>query len=136
MAFIPNLLKGVGSFAMITGAADVFVGTKMLEGLAGESLPVTTVADAITDSQIRFLGSTWAGFGAMMWWVSNDIPSRRTPLAILLAAFFLGGIGRSLSILLHGHATPFLAGFIGVELLGTPAVWLALRGSVLPTKGH
>lgn len=121
---------------MLTGVADVFVGIKMLENMASESFPATHVIHAITDSQIRFLGSTWAGFGALMWWVSNDVPAQRTPLALLLGAFFLGGIGRSISIFFHGNASPLFISFIGVELFGPPAIWMALKATASPAKGR
>lgn len=136
MAFVPGLLRGAGSFAIATGVADAFIGSRMLEGLAGEPFSITSPVGAVADSQIRFLGSTWAGFGAMLWWVSNDVPARRTPLAILLGAFFLGGIGRSLSILAHGNATPLFISFIGIELIGPPAIWLALGGTGAQIKNQ
>lgn len=136
MAFIPGLLKGFGAFAMLTGTADALIGTKMVEVLAGGEFPIIHAVDAVMDSQIRFLGSTWAGFGAIMWWVSNDMTTRRQPLALLLGTVVLGGIGRSLSMLASGHVTPLFLSFIGVELLVPPAIWVALKGSALPTKSQ
>lgn len=131
MALIPSILKGTGALAILTGVMDALVGTKMLEGVAGQPFPVDRLVDAVADSQIRFLGSTWAGFGAMLWWASNDIHARRMPLSILGGAFVLGGIGRSLSVLVHRKTTPLLTGFIAIEFLGPLGIWLSLRGTDL-----
>lgn len=137
MAILPNILKGAGAFAFVSGLADALFGAYVLPNLAGgEVFVVKSLVDTVADSQIRFLGSAWAGWGAMLWWASNDVNARRTPLAILGGAFFLGGIGRTLSILIHEKPTPIFIFMIVVEFLGPVGVWLALREqSDLSRKG-
>lgn len=134
MSLVPNVLKGAGAFAILTGVMDAFIGTRALEVLAGEEFLADTLVTAVTDSQIRFFGSAWAGYGAMLWWASNDVHARSTPLAILGGAMILGGFGRSLSMLLHRIVSPAFVVFIVVEILGPPGIWLTLRGGKRETS--
>lgn len=124
MSPLSNFLKFGSVFAMITGSADVLIGTRMIEIGTGESFPINTPTAALVDSQIRFLGGMWAAVGAIIWWVSNDIQARRVPLAILGGFMFFAGIGRAISGALHGFSSPLVASFTAVELIGPPAIWL------------
>lgn len=98
------------------------LGSKMLES-AGPA-PVETATQILADSQIRFLGGMWAGWGAMLWWVSNDIKNRRAPLAIFGAFLMIGGLGRTISGIRHGFKPGMLLPFTLIELFVPPVVWL------------
>lgn len=124
MSSLSNFLKFGSVFAMITGGADVLIGTRMIEIGTGESFPINSPTAALIDSQIRFLGGMWAAVGAVVWWISNDIQARSVPLAILGGWVFVGGIGRAISGALHGFSSPIVVSFTAVELVGPPAIWL------------
>lgn len=121
-----TVLKFGSLFAIATGTGDVLFGSKMLEGPTNTPFPVTTASQVFADSQIRFLGAIWAGFGAMLWWVSDDLVERRTPLAILNVVFALGGVGRAISGIKYGFKPAFVLPFTIVELVAPALVWLAL----------
>ena len=117
-------LKVGSAFAIVTGSMDALFGLTMLEGLSGDSLPISSTVSVVADSQFRYLGSMWACYGAMLWWAADDLQARRVPLAILGGAMFFGGIGRAISAASHGFGTRLIGGFTAFELLAPPAIWL------------
>ena len=120
-ALIPRTLKVCSAFAVLTGSLDICLGTAMLGGDAvfAPGSPQT----AIADSQIRFFGSVWAGYGIMLWWTSDDLKSRRTPLALLGGICLLAGIGRLVSGLKVGFGAEWTRIAMWAELLGPPLVY-------------
>ncbi|KAJ9633322.1 uncharacterized protein PV06_00824 [Exophiala oligosperma] len=122
---LSKLLKGFSIFALVVGTGDALGGTSVLEKASGDAFTSTNSSlIALTDSQLRFLGTYWAGYGAMLWWASNDLTTRRVPLAILGATLFASGIGRSISAMIHGFPSGVIIAATGVELLMPPAIWL------------
>ena len=118
-------LRVFAGLAMITGALDIIAGTHLLTN-AGARLPETVAADPVLNSQIKFFGAIWFGYGVMLWWATQDLRQRSAVLHILMAVLFLGGIGRVIAAWRFGLATPLLAAFIAIELLG-PIVVVAWR---------
>lgn len=121
---LSTFLKVSAAIALATGTGDVLLGSRMLEGGAGEPFPINSPVQILADSQIRFLGGMWAGWGAMLWWVSDDIRQRRTPLAILGTVIFLSGMGRVIGGIRHGFKPGLLIPFTLIELVVPPAVYL------------
>jgi len=127
MAALSSFFKVGSAFALITGTSDVLLGVGIVERTTGVSFPVNSAAAVFADSQIRFLGGMWAGWGAMLWWASNDLRTRRVPLAILGTVMVLSGIGRSISGVLHGFGSGLVVGATAVELVVPPAIWILGR---------
>lgn len=119
---LSTLIKLGSALALTTGTADVLLGSKMLEN--GGPFPVETQPQIFADSQIRFLGGMWAGWGATLWWISNDIENRQVPLAIFGAFFVFGGLGRAISGARYGFKPGMLLPFTIIEVVTPPAVWL------------
>lgn len=117
-------LKAGSLFAIGTGMADVFLGSKMVE--THDRFPLTTTSQIFADSQIRYFGAMWACWGAMMWWASNDVLERRTPIDILSAFMVIGGVGRVIGGIRHGFKPDIVLPFTIIELVVPPAVWLML----------
>ncbi len=124
MATLSTFLKVGSAFAMLTGTMDVILGVGMLERGSGVPFPVDSAAAVLADTQLRFLGGIWAGYGMMLWWASSDLQTRRTPLAILGGVMVSGGIGRSISGALHGFGSSLIVAFTAIELVVPPAIWL------------
>jgi hypothetical protein len=101
---------------------DVCLGIDMINSISGP-LPTRSPAVALVDSQIRFLGAMWAGYGMMLWWTSNDLETRRTPLGLLGAIMFLAGLGRLLSGLSHGFSATWVQVATAAELFGPVAMY-------------
>lgn len=115
------VLRFFAVFALLTGGLDVALGTKLLLA-SGADLPAHAAADPLLNSQIRYWGAVWCGFGAVLWWTTGDLLGRVALLQILMATVFLGGIGRLLSAFQFGAGPPMLTVFIAIELLGPPAL--------------
>lgn len=115
---LPNLLKAASIFAMSTGALDIMLGINSIQAFNSQAapLPSTLPIYAVADSQFRYLGSAWAAFGMVLWWVSGDVRARRTPLRLLMAGMAAGGLGRVLSALKYGIAA-------SPVFLGAPSWW-------------
>ena len=99
-AAIPTLLKGYALFALFAGTGNTVKGENFI-GDASVSKP-NRATSALTDSQIRYLGSQFAVTGAIVWWVSNNVLERQVPLAIIGAGVVAGGVGRIVAGAKHG----------------------------------
>jgi hypothetical protein len=114
---VSTFLKAFAIFSMATGTMDVITGSDSI-GTLVEPITVNSTSMAFVDSQLRFLGAIWAGYGALLWWTSNDIETRRFPLGVLGAAMVAGGIGRTIS----GWKYGFSVGWVGLAALAEVAV--------------
>ena len=115
-------LRVFAAFAIVTGALDLSFGSALLAHSGARLGDAAT--DPLLDSQMRYLGATWAGFGGVLWWAAGDLVSRGTVLKILAAAVFAGGLGRLASEMVMGPSGVLVKGFIALELLGPPVVLL------------
>ncbi|QIW98149.1 hypothetical protein AMS68_003667 [Peltaster fructicola] len=118
---LSRILKGSALFALATGSMDMVLGSGAL------SLPASTPIKgpmAVMDSQLSFLGAVWAGYGAALWWASNDMKARRELLGILGMVMFVGGLARINSYFKHGFGASWILPAMVVELVGPPAMYL------------
>jgi Domain of unknown function (DUF4345) len=82
------------------------------------------VNNIVLDSQIRFLGAIWFGFGIILYWIIFSIEKQTTLFRLAAGCIFLGGIGRLTSALLVGlPPIPLIAGTV-LELAGMPLLVL------------
>ncbi|KAK3067283.1 hypothetical protein LTR53_015936 [Teratosphaeriaceae sp. CCFEE 6253] len=122
---VAGTLKAFSLFAIATGTLDILLGTAMA-GTPAES-PATSPTMRLIDSQLRFLGAMWAGYGLMLWWITDDLPGRRTPLALLSGVMVAGGVGRAISGARYGFSATWVAVAMWVELLGPAGLYLLAR---------
>jgi hypothetical protein len=115
----------------ILGAVPVLTGMIGLFGLsdpiyASANLP----ANALLDSNLRFLSGVWLGLGLTVFWLIPRIETQTVLFRVLWGMIFLGGIGRLLSMLFLGWPPiPFIA-FTVLEIVGAPifVAWQARLG--------
>jgi hypothetical protein len=115
----------------ILGLAPILTGIIGLFGLsdpiyAGANLP----ANALLDSNLRFLSGVWLGLGLTVMWIVPRIETQTVLFRVLWGMIFLGGVGRLLSMLFVGWPPiPFIA-FTVLEIVGAPifVVWQARLG--------
>jgi Domain of unknown function (DUF4345) len=119
------VLRIFAAFAIVTGALDVATGTELL--IRGGAQLGEAARDAVLNSQIKYWGAVWCGFGVALWWTTRDLQARIAMLFILLGTVFFGGLGRSLSALLFGAGSAMLTAFILIELIGPVAVLMWFR---------
>jgi hypothetical protein len=103
-------------------------------GLFGLSDPIyasaNLPANALLDSNLRFLSGVWLGLGLAVFWLIPRIETQTVLFRVLWGMIFLGGIGRLLSMLFLGWPPiPFIA-FTVLEIVGAPifVAWQARLG--------
>lgn len=121
-SLLRKAFKVLSIFSIFTGSLDVSLGTGITLCLG--HVPTGSPAITFLDSQIRFLGAFWAGSGAMLWWISNDLQARRVPFAILGMTAFVAGIGRLISGWHYGFSATWVPVAMVVELVGPVAVYM------------
>lgn len=121
-AALPAVLKGGAIFAILTGSAGALFGIDLI--VKEYASFTSSTKKALLDSQYRYFASTWAGFGVLLYWCSNDIVARRTPLWLLSVVMFFGGIARGISAVQHGFSSNWIKLATGVELVGPAALYL------------
>ncbi len=120
------------------GAVPILTGIVGLFGLsdplyAGPGLP----ANAMLDSNLRFLSGVWLGLGLAVFWLLPRIETQTALFRILWGMIFLGGVGRLLSMLLLGWPPLPFIGLTALEIIGAPIVvaWQArLANARLPQR--
>jgi hypothetical protein len=120
------VLRIFAAFAIITGVLDILTGTIPLTGGGAHLVPSTTT-DAVLNSQIKFMGGIWCGYGVALGWTTFDLAKCRETLYILLGTLLLAGTGRLVSAIVYGAGPPLLSVFIVIEIAGSIAVFTSHR---------
>lgn len=117
-----------------TGIACVSIG--LLHFLLGvSSVPGETTANATVDSRERFYNAVFIGYGLAWIWAARKSPLPIGIIRGLASIFLLGGVGRVVSLFVHGQPHWFQLVLTVVEL-ALPPVYLALcwqRQAPVPT---
>ncbi|MFC9328469.1 DUF4345 domain-containing protein [Kitasatospora sp. NPDC057015] len=104
--------------------------------LGNAAIPGAGSAGATVDSWGRFMGASFVGYGLAWLWAARQRPVPSTPVRVLAAVFLLGGLGRLISLAVHGRPHWFQIVLAVIEL-GLPPVllWLApsAERAALPT---
>lgn len=77
------------------------------------------------DSELRFYAALWGAYGIVVLRTARNLTKRLHETPWLAAVFFLGGIGRGLSVISVGEPHPFFTLLMAVELV-LPVVMIAL----------
>ncbi|CAG7558677.1 unnamed protein product [Fusarium equiseti] len=122
--YLTGGLRLFSVFSIVTGSAVVLRGHELLIPTAERALLAKPTL-SILDNQVRFLGTTWAGYGTLLWWATNDLLTRQAPLALLGAIMFVAGIARLSFGLLLGWGAPNLKVATAIELVIPPLVYFS-----------
>ncbi len=138
MKLIASLLTGV--LALISfgiGGAYFFLGPGFLEIAGGFDFSILDgkIEYAAIDNTLRFMAGLWILIGAGLVYCLMDFNGRGTVLTILLAGFFLGGIGRLLSAMQFGMPEPMIVPTI-IELVLPPIILLLGARSRVRARAH
>jgi hypothetical protein len=119
----------------LLGVIPVVTGVLTMMGLADPIYAADGVpANALLDSNLRFLGGLWLVAGLAMIWLIPRIDRETVLFRALWLMVFAGGVGRLLSMAFVGLPPwPFI-GFTLLEIAGAPCfiAWQArwARGSL------
>lgn len=106
----------------ITGAADLVDGLALLKS-AGSPLEGEIRTDPVMNSQVRFWGAIWFGYGILLWRTTSDLRKNADVFRVLCAILALSGIGRFVSTIQYGSPGAVLTGAMAVELLGAAGLF-------------
>ncbi|MFF8532021.1 DUF4345 domain-containing protein [Streptomyces sp. NPDC015532] len=94
--------------------------------LGNAAIPGAGSAGSTIDSWGRFMGASFVGYGLAWLWAAQQRPIPARAVRWLAGVFLLGGVGRLLSLAVHGWPQWFQIALAVIEL-GLPPVffWLA-----------
>ncbi len=135
-ATLKFLLMGIALVAVLSGINVLIGGAAAVPGALG---PVS----ASVDNELRFFAVMWLAFGGFCFWVARRLDTQYFFVPYISGVFFVGGLGRLLSILSMGHPGIILLAAMILELL-LPAVMYVLyrkqfesgQSSTAATKRH
>lgn len=109
-------------FTAILAAVPLLTGILSLGGIHDPLYRSLGLPEApVLDSNLRFFGGLWLGFGFAVAYTIPAIEQKGTLYRFLWLMIFIGGIGRLLSLFLIGlPPVPFIA-FTLLEIIGAPA---------------
>lgn len=93
-----------------------------------DSVPGEAQAGATVDSRERFYGAIFVGYGLAWLWAWCHRPIERTIVCWLAGVFLLGGVGRLLSMAIHGQPQWFQTVLTIIEL-ALPVAFFILAGA-------
>ncbi|MCX5450045.1 DUF4345 domain-containing protein [Streptomyces nigrescens] len=109
--------------ALAMGAACVAIGAFHL-ALGIDSVPGEGSAGATVDSRERFYGAVFLGYGLAWIWAARQSPVPARAVRWLAGIFLLGGLGRLLSMAVHGSPQGFQTALTVLELALPPLYFL------------
>ena len=120
-----------------TGAADLLIGVKLLT-MTGAAIPPPVDADPILNSEIKFWGAIWFGFGLILWYASRDLRQHAPLFRLLMSILVFSGLGRALSAVQFGAGSALMSAFMVLELTVPVALlvwhrWLLRQSSIALT---
>jgi Domain of unknown function (DUF4345) len=117
---------------LVVGLACAAIGVfHFVLGVA--SVPGEATAGATVDSRERFYAAIFFGFGAACVWLARQSPIPPSPVRWAAGIFFAGGLGRVVSLAVHGRPHWFQVVLLVVELI-LPVVLFVLAGA--DARGH
>ncbi|ADI03666.1 hypothetical protein SBI_00545 [Streptomyces bingchenggensis BCW-1] len=130
------MARALRVLAQLMGWACVAIGLFHV-ALGNAAIPGAGSAGATVDSWGRFMGAVFAGYGLAWLWAARQRPIPARAVRWLAGVFLLGGVGRLLSLAVHGWPQWFQIALAAIELSLPPVFfWLAdaeertLRGDV------
>jgi hypothetical protein len=122
---VAALMIGISIF--LTGAEQTVRTCNALLSAFGVSNASTTALSAPNaDSELRFYSALWVAFGLFALRTAKDLEANLSPAKLLLAIFFLGGIGRVLSGLFIGWPDTLFVILMWMELSLPPFLFCVL----------
>ncbi|MCI3927863.1 DUF4345 domain-containing protein [Streptomyces sp. AN091965] len=119
------MARALRLLAQLMGWAGVAIGLFHV-ALGNAAIPGAGSAGTTVDSWGRFMGAVFAGYGLAWLWAARQRPIPARAVRWLAGVFLLGGVGRLLSLAVHGWPQWFQIALTVIELV-LPAVffWLA-----------
>jgi len=111
----------MGIACVLIGIAHIVVGPA--------AVPDTGTLTATDDSQNRFFGAIFAGYGLAWIWAVRQSPISGDAVRWLAGIFFVGGLARLVSVVAHGWPHGFVIVLTVLELVLPPVYFWLVRGT-------
>ena len=95
------ILYAMALVVAITGFNVLFGGASAIPGSNGG-------VEATVDNELRFFAVFWLAYGWFCFWVARNIQSQHTFIPFIALAFFIGGLGRLISMISVGSPASIL----------------------------
>ncbi|MFD7975430.1 DUF4345 domain-containing protein [Streptomyces sp. NPDC059071] len=119
------MASALRTLTRLMGWACVMIGLFHV-ALGNAAIPGAGSAGATVDSWGRFMGASFAGYGLAWLWAARQRPIPARTVRWLAGVFLLGGVGRLLSLAVHGWPQGFQVALTAVELVLPPVFfWLS-----------
>ncbi len=114
----------LGGAAVLIGLLNFIAGpdwtARVFSGLLSTMIAATPylggLESANADSEMRFYAVFWMAYGAVLLWAVSRASLDRRIVYAALALFFLGGVGRAMSVLQVGWPDPLFQILMWIEL--------------------
>lgn len=113
------VIRLLAPITILAGFSHVVLGLNA-DVLLGANAPAELRSDPVLDSQNRFYGTIFMGYGVLLFLCATDLRKYALLFRILGGFIFLGGIARLISAALHGLPAPPVVGLIVIELVVVP----------------
>ncbi|WP_067863100.1 DUF4345 domain-containing protein [Nocardia shimofusensis] len=120
--------KTLRSLCWVMGVACLLIGIAHIV-VGPAAVPDTGSLTATDDSQNRFFGAIFAGYGLAWIWAARQSPIAGEAVRWLAGIFFVGGIARLVSIAAHGWPHGFVIVLTVLELALPPVYFWLARGT-------
>ncbi|MFD5814164.1 DUF4345 domain-containing protein [Streptomyces sp. NPDC127038] len=119
------MARALRTLTQLMGWSSVAIGLYHVI-LGNAAIPGAASAGTTVDSWGRFMGASFVGYGLAWLWAVQQRPIPARAVRWLAGVFLLGGIGRLLSLAVHGWPHWFQIVLAAIEL-GLPPIlfWLA-----------
>ncbi|WP_107658274.1 DUF4345 domain-containing protein [Nocardia suismassiliense] len=108
--------------SMVMGVACVAIGFLHI-ALGNDAVPDMGDLGATADSQSRFFGAIFVGYGAAWIWAARESPIPSTVTRWLAGIFLLGAVGRAVSVAVYGWPHWFQIVLTVIEVVLPPVFW-------------
>ena len=95
------LLFAIALVVAVTGLNVLFGGASAIPGSTG-------IAETTVDNELRFFSVFWLAYGAFCFWVARNIKTQFKFIPFIALAFFIGGLGRLISMVSVGPPASIL----------------------------
>jgi hypothetical protein len=119
-SILKYILYAISLVALVSGLNVLIGGAAAIPGSSG-------AVEATVDNELRFFSVFWIAYGAFCFWVARNIQEQKMFIPLIAAVFFLGGIGRLISILLMGPPSSILIPPMILELVMPIVMYVIYR---------
>ena len=114
---------------LVTGALDLIDGIRLLKTAGFPSIDEID-RDPALNSQIKFWGAIWLGYGIILWRTSSRLRHDANLFRIPCAILFVSGLGRLGASVRYGLPGTVLTAAMGLELTAPIVALLAHKAGL------